>query len=325
MRVLLGITVAMHVPVTLGVAHFAANVGASAPGLWGLAWGAPGVLLFTGRARSGLPERPGHPAVVRFFDIPYFIHWCAALYTLLPAVAVTVVVPLLDVVRGAPVHLPVAAYMWIYASGLLVCGYGVLIRRRWVRVVEREMKVPGLDPRFEGFRIAHLSDLHIGALTPRSWGLHWARLSNGTAPDLAVVTGDMVTSGDGLSRGHRRRGGGAPREARRLCVDGQSRLLRRAGASRRRAAGARRRRASQRGRGHRAGRRTLVACGDRRHLDATRRPRAGSGGASDGLDRGAARPRPGAFRRAPPTREPTWFSAVTPTGGRSRCRFSRTW
>jgi predicted MPP superfamily phosphohydrolase len=55
--------------------------------------------------------------------------------------------------------------------------------------------VRGLDPAFDGFRIAHLSDLHIGTLTPRSWGLAWAQAANARGVDLAVVTGDMVTSG----------------------------------------------------------------------------------------------------------------------------------
>jgi predicted MPP superfamily phosphohydrolase len=198
MRVLLGATILVHVPVVLAVAEFAARLGASRPALWGLAWGCLGVGLFVGRARAGMPDRPRSPATVRFFDVPYFVHWCAAVYSFFPSIAVTVVAPFVELARGVPVRAPMAAYLWIYGSGLVVCGYGVLIRRRWVRVVEREMKVPGLDPRFDGFRIAHLSDLHIGALTPRSWGLAWARLSNGTSPDLAVVTGDMVTSGTGF-------------------------------------------------------------------------------------------------------------------------------
>jgi predicted MPP superfamily phosphohydrolase len=85
--------------------------------------------------------------------------------------------------------------MWSYLSGLVVCGYGVLVRRRWFRIVERELRVPGLDSRLDGLRIAHLSDLHIGTLTPKSWGAVWSRAANERAPDLAVVTGDLVSSG----------------------------------------------------------------------------------------------------------------------------------
>jgi predicted MPP superfamily phosphohydrolase len=62
-------------------------------------------------------------------------------------------------------------------------------------VRELDVHVDGLDPSFDGFRIAHLSDLHIGTNTPKSWGLRWARAANERAADIAVVTGDMVSSG----------------------------------------------------------------------------------------------------------------------------------
>jgi predicted MPP superfamily phosphohydrolase len=142
-----------------------------------------------------MADRKRHAAIVRFVDIPYFIHWCAALFTLIPSVVATLVGPIVDLARGIPVGLPMPVYAGAYLAGLVVCGYGVLVRRRWYRVVEREVRVHGLDPAFDGFRVAHLSDLHIGTLTPRSWGLAWARAANAREPDLAVVTGDMVTSG----------------------------------------------------------------------------------------------------------------------------------
>jgi predicted MPP superfamily phosphohydrolase len=91
--------------------------------------------------------------------------------------------------------LPTGAYLWTYASGLVVCAYGILIRRRWFVVRELDVKVEGLDPSFDGFRIAHLSDLHIGTHTPKNWGSRWTRAANLRRPDIAVVTGDMVSSG----------------------------------------------------------------------------------------------------------------------------------
>ncbi len=36
------------------------------------------------------------------------------------------------------------------------------------RVAEHEVTVEGLDPRHDGVRIAQLSDIHVGNLTPRS-------------------------------------------------------------------------------------------------------------------------------------------------------------
>jgi predicted MPP superfamily phosphohydrolase len=116
-------------------------------------------------------------------------------WTLVPAALETLVLPAIDGVRGLPVHLPMGAYMWTYLSGLVVSAYGVLVRRRWFRVVERDMSVPGLDARLDGLRVAHLSDLHIGSFTPRSWAVRWARAANARGVDVAVVTGDLVTSG----------------------------------------------------------------------------------------------------------------------------------
>jgi predicted MPP superfamily phosphohydrolase len=201
LRLLLLATVAVHVPVALGVAESVRRLVARStlvawlPWTVGVVWALIGVALFLGRARAGMPDRRRHAAIVRFVDIPYFIHWCAAVWAFIPSVAATLVAPAIDAARGAPVHLPMGWYMGSYLSGLLVCGYGILVRRRWFRVVEREVRVTGLDARFDGMRIAQLSDLHVGTLTPLSWGLRWSRAANARAPDFAVVTGDMVTSG----------------------------------------------------------------------------------------------------------------------------------
>jgi predicted MPP superfamily phosphohydrolase len=201
LRVLWITTAVVHVPVALGVAEFVRRVEMHLggprvpPGLVGMVWGILGVVMFLGPARAGMPDRLRHGALVRFVDIPYFVHWCAAAWAFIPSVVATLVEPIVDGVRGAPLHLPVGWYMGSYLSGLVVCGYGILVRRRWFRVVEREVRVSGLDARFDGLRIAHLSDLHVGTLTPKSWGLAWSRAANRRAPDLAVVTGDMVTSG----------------------------------------------------------------------------------------------------------------------------------
>jgi len=195
LRVLLLVTVAVHVPVALAVAELVRRRGGAQPGAVGIAWAVAGVALFLGRARAGMPDRRRHGALVRLVDIPYFIHWCAAVWAFFPSLGATLIAPAIDLARGVPVHLPMGWYMWSYLSGLVVCGYGILVRRRWLRVVEREVRIEGLDPRLDGLRIAHLSDLHIGTLTPRSWGLAWSRAANRRTPDIAVVTGDMVTSG----------------------------------------------------------------------------------------------------------------------------------
>lgn len=60
------------------------------------------------------------------------------------------------------------------------------------RVVEHEIAIAGLDPRHDGARIAHLSDIHVGNLTPPEHIRAAIDASNGADVDLVVLTGDYV-------------------------------------------------------------------------------------------------------------------------------------
>ena len=54
------------------------------------------------------------------------------------------------------------------------------------------MRVQGLDPRHDGVRIAQLSDIHVGNLTPRAHVRAAIDAANVAAADLIVLTGDYV-------------------------------------------------------------------------------------------------------------------------------------
>lgn len=60
------------------------------------------------------------------------------------------------------------------------------------RLSEHEVCVPGLDPRHDGVRIAQISDVHVGNLTPRSHVRAAVDAANRAEPDLIVLTGDYV-------------------------------------------------------------------------------------------------------------------------------------
>jgi uncharacterized protein len=90
---------------------------------------------------------------------------------------------------------PTTFALGAYLFFLAVAAWGVFVRRRWVLTRELSVEIAGLPPEFEGYRVAQLSDLHIGGLTPRRWGEAWAKRSNAASPNLVVVTGDLVTSG----------------------------------------------------------------------------------------------------------------------------------
>jgi predicted MPP superfamily phosphohydrolase len=60
------------------------------------------------------------------------------------------------------------------------------------RVTAHDVLVHGLDPRHDGVRIAQLSDIHVGSLTPEAHVRAAIEVANAAAPDLIVLTGDYV-------------------------------------------------------------------------------------------------------------------------------------
>ena len=71
----------------------------------------------------------------------------------------------------------------------LLAGYlgaGRLVVRRV------DVEVPGLDPEFDGLKIAQLSDLHVGPHTSRRFLRRIVDATRSLAPDLIAVTGDLI-------------------------------------------------------------------------------------------------------------------------------------
>ena len=140
------------------------------------------VAMFVNRANVYLRGEKRSRLSIALVDVPYFIHWTAGFL----AIPIALV---------ALVFVPRFAFPLSYGVGLALAAYGAIVRRRVFTVKRTTVEIPGLDPELDGYRIAHLSDLHIGPWTPRSWGLRWARAANALECDLAVVTGDLIMSG----------------------------------------------------------------------------------------------------------------------------------
>ncbi|HDS74512.1 MAG TPA: metallophosphoesterase [Firmicutes bacterium] len=77
-----------------------------------------------------------------------------------------------------------------FAGGLT--GLGLWSARKTPTVRNVEIHVPGLASAFDGFRIAQITDLHIGATVKRSFVESVARTVNELKADLIAVTGDLV-------------------------------------------------------------------------------------------------------------------------------------
>jgi uncharacterized protein len=198
MRVLVSITTAVHLPFVVAAAEALRRFGGvPAPMAWAAAsvLGVLGVVLFLGRAKHIAHDEHRPFWQVLLVDLPYYAHWSACVWCLVPSVVYLVLEPIVDLASGRPIALSPGFFMWTYAAGLVVCGYGVTLRRWFFQVKRVKIPVRDLDPAFQGFTIAHLSDLHIGALTPLWWARRWAVAANAAKPDAVVITGDMVTSG----------------------------------------------------------------------------------------------------------------------------------
>jgi uncharacterized protein len=80
----------------------------------------------------------------------------------------------------------------VSATPFIAVGYGFLYERQKVEVVRQRIRLTRLPRAFEGFRIAQLSDTHIGPFTTADYIRRCVAITNGLKPDLIALTGDYV-------------------------------------------------------------------------------------------------------------------------------------
>ena len=82
-----------------------------------------------------------------------------------------------------------------YAIGTTACLFAAIGVHQAVRVPplkEVAVSISGLPPRFEGYTMLQLTDLHISRLFPAAWARAIVERSNALGVDLVVVTGDLI-------------------------------------------------------------------------------------------------------------------------------------
>ncbi len=128
----------------------------------------------------------------------FFTYWAATLIALPLLVALALITRLGGLASstlGSSREGYRVAVALSYAAALVVAGWGVWGCRRWVRLTRSELRFAQLPRWLDGYRIVHLTDLHIGSLDSKRIGQRWVELTNLTRPNLVVVTGDLVTRG----------------------------------------------------------------------------------------------------------------------------------
>lgn len=74
------------------------------------------------------------------------------------------------------------------------------IEPRRIKVNRLQISLPHLPRRWDGLRIAHLTDLHHGRLVRLGLIAEAVRLANAESPDMVVLTGDFVSRAAAINR-----------------------------------------------------------------------------------------------------------------------------
>jgi predicted MPP superfamily phosphohydrolase len=86
--------------------------------------------------------------------------------------------------------------IWTTMSRIGLTGVHALpLNRRWVEIHRRAMPLRNLDPAFEGWKIAQISDLHYSPVVWQRYLVQYVQWINELGPELVVVTGDLITGG----------------------------------------------------------------------------------------------------------------------------------
>ncbi len=86
----------------------------------------------------------------------------------------------------------------VSATPFVAAGYGLLYGRKDVEVVRQRVRLARLPKGFHGFRIAQLSDIHMGPFTTTDYIRRCVAITNGLKPDLIALTGDYIAWDPGL-------------------------------------------------------------------------------------------------------------------------------
>jgi predicted MPP superfamily phosphohydrolase len=81
----------------------------------------------------------------------------------------------------------------VTAAPFVLGSYGMLYGRLNLETTVQKIPLPRLPQAFEGFRIAQLSDIHIGPFMPEEQIRKYVGMTNALKPDMVVLTGDFVT------------------------------------------------------------------------------------------------------------------------------------
>ena len=78
------------------------------------------------------------------------------------------------------------------AASVSLVGVGMANALGTPDLLRVPVRLPKLDPAFDGFRIAVVSDIHLGPLSGRAHTERIVRMINETSPDMVAIVGDLA-------------------------------------------------------------------------------------------------------------------------------------
>ncbi|PKO12095.1 MAG: phosphohydrolase [Chloroflexi bacterium HGW-Chloroflexi-10] len=86
------------------------------------------------------------------------------------------------------------------AGSVLLVSYPFMVERYLIQLNHYRVYLKNLPAGFQGFRIAHLTDIHYGSLTPLWLVEHVVAMANRQAANIIVCTGDYVHERDSIQQ-----------------------------------------------------------------------------------------------------------------------------
>ncbi|MEN2785045.1 metallophosphoesterase [Sphingomonas qilianensis] len=149
------------------------------------------------RLSSGSVFAPEFPrAIVILFN------WAFGVIVLLAVAQVLADLVSLGIVlvRQRTITIPDGVRYALAAAAALLAAIGVNNAIGVPAVKDIDIAVAGLPPRFDGYRVLQLADLHISRLFPASWTRNVVDRANASGVDLIVVTGDFIDGSVAMRR-----------------------------------------------------------------------------------------------------------------------------
>lgn len=122
------------------------------------------------------------------------INWLFGTVLFLAALQLIVdaVTLLLMAAKRRRLKIPASLRYAIGVIALAIAAFGVNQAVRVPPMKEVEVTITGLPTQFDGYQIIHLTDLHISRLFEAPWVNAVVTKTNALAPDLIVITGDLI-------------------------------------------------------------------------------------------------------------------------------------